>query len=189
MNTRSQFNTESERRKFLEHLYGLAGEAAVFLPVPCGKKGPISDGWQNTTREETRTPGYLSRLDAALRRGGNIGVLCGPASGDLCTIDIDVNSEVERFLELNPKLNDALRTRGAKGCQIWVICVGGADAYPARWVGSKLKIPGTTKSVAEWRGGGGHQSIIWGRHPDGMDYRFLVEVPALAVAFSDINWP
>jgi hypothetical protein len=186
MNTHSQFNTGSERRKLLEHLYGLVGERAVLLPVPFGKKGPIFDGWQNTTREATRTPAYLAWLDAALRRGGNIGVLCGPASGDICPIDIDVDSEVERFLELNPHLKVSLRTRGARGCQIWIQAL---PPYPARWIGSKLKNPGTNQPVAEWRGGGGHQSIIWGRHPLGMDYRFLVEAPALAIAFSDINWP
>jgi predicted ArsR family transcriptional regulator len=120
-------------------------------------------------------------------RGGNIGVLLGPASGDLVAIDIDTDSEVDPFLVLNPKLRTTLRTRGSKGCQIWVRIT---DRYPASKVSSKKKIPGTNKPLAEWRGGGGHQSVVFGIHPDtGRPYQIVVDSPTLAIAFGDIEWP
>ena len=131
--------------------------------------------------EQTQESSYQKRLLEAIRRGGNIGVVLGPASGNLCTIDIDTDDEIEPFLALNPTLANSLRTRGANGCQIWVKIVG---KYPARRVNSKLKIPGTDnkKSAAEWRGGGGPQSVIQGQHPDdGIFYRFMVEELAIEI--------
>jgi hypothetical protein len=105
-------------------------------------------------------------------------------------IDIDTDKEIEAFFKANPQLAGALRTRGANGCQIWARTVG---PYPARKVGSKLKIPGakpgSQKSAVEWRGGGGQQSVIWGLHPEKMRYRFLVEAPVIEVRFEEIIWP
>ena len=192
MTTGSKANTESaiSRRKLLEHFYELVGERAVLLPVRYGEKGPRFENWQQTTFEQTLAIKYRAQLGVALARGGNIGVLCGPASGGICPIDIDADFAVDSFLPLNLGLERSLRTRGANGCQIWVRPIG---EYPARLVKSGLKIPGkkegSKKSIAEWRGGGGHQSVIWGRHPDGMDYRFVVEAPAVSIAFSEIKWP
>ena len=123
----------------------------------------------------------------ALYRGGNVGVVLGRASGNLCTIDIDTDAEVEPFLALNPKLASTLRTNGANGCQVWIRVVGD---YPERVVRSKLKVPETKKSVAEWRGGGGSQSVIQGKHPTPkVRYRFAVEVPAVEIFFDEIIWP
>jgi hypothetical protein len=183
----SQDNTKlAEARQKLQHFYELVGEQAVLLPVPCGSKRPIIPNWQRITFNETCTPKYRVQLKTALRRGSNIGVLLGPSSGNLCAVDIDSDDAVETFRELNPQLRNSLTTRGANGCQIWVII---DSEYPARRVNSRLKIPGTTKPVAEWRGGGGHQSILSGRHPNGMDYQFIVEASAVRIAFSEINWP
>src|SRR6516164_4624542 len=85
----------------LEHLYELTGEQAVFLAVPYGEKGPREKGWGKLTLEETRTKSYHQKLREALRRGGNIGVLLGSPSGNLCAIDIDDDAWIEPFLELN----------------------------------------------------------------------------------------
>jgi hypothetical protein len=172
----------------LEHLYELTGEQAVFLVVPYGEKGPREKGWGKITLEETRTESYRQKLREALRRGGNIGVLLGPPSGNLCAIDIDDDAWVERFLELNPKLKTTLRTRGIKGCQLWVRII---SPYSKRLVHSKLKIPGTDKPVAEWRSSGdkAFQSILYGRHPDRVRYQFIVEAIGVEIAFSEINWP
>lgn len=173
----------------LGKLRSLVGEQAVLLPLELGSKAPKENGWQKRTFEQTQESSYQKRLLEAIRRGGNIGVVLGPASGNLCTIDIDTDDEIEAFLALNPPLANSLRTRGANGCQIWVKIVG---KYPARRVNSKLKIPGTDnkKSAAEWRGGGGHQSVIQGQHPDdGIFYRFMVEELAIEIAFDEIIWP
>jgi bifunctional DNA primase/polymerase-like protein len=187
-----QNNTDGTiaRAQLLTHFYELLGKRAVLLPIPYGTKAPIFKGWQQTTFEQTQSVAYRQRLYKNIERGGNVGVLSGPVSGDLCMIDIDEDSWVEKFLESNPKLAGSLRTRGANGCQIWVRIVG---EYPARRVNSGLKIPGkkpgSEKSVAEWRGGGGHQSVIWGHHPDGPDYQFLVEAPVVSIVIDEINWP
>jgi hypothetical protein len=146
-------------RQQLGKLYSLVGERVVLLPLKLGKKFPDWDDWQKTTFEHTQKPGYQKRLLEAIRRGGNIGVVLGPSSGNLCAIDIDTDAEKEPFLSLNPKLASTLRTNGAAGCQIWIRVVGD---YPERVVRSKLKVSGTKKSVAEWRGGGGSQSVIQG---------------------------
>ena len=178
----------------LNHFYELVGERAVLLPLRRGVKGPDWKDWQNTTFERTQRIGYQHRLKVASIGSGNLGVLLGSVSGDLCTIDIDTDAEIDAFLQANPKLASSLRTRGANGCQIWVRVVG---KYPERRIASKLKVPGIkkNKSVAEWRGGGGHQSIIHGKHPDRdpdkkeIFYRFLVEAPAIEIAFDEIKWP
>jgi hypothetical protein len=172
--------------ELLDKLYNLVGKRAVLLPLELGSKAPKKNDWQKTTFEQTQKPDYRRDLLGALRRGGNIGVVLGAASGNLCTIDIDSDDEIEPFLLLNPKLAGSLRTNGANGCQIWLRIVG---PYPARRVASKLKIPGTNKAVAEWRGGGGSQSVIQGKHPTpGKRYRFSVELPVIETPF-DIQWP
>ena len=137
----------------LKKIYKLIGRA-VLLPLPRGKKAPSLNGWQKTTFAQTQTPAYRAALLRAIERGGNIGVLCGPASAGLCPVDIDDDAEIEPFLSSNPALVTSLCTRGANGCQIWVRPIG---EYPARLVKSGLKIPGkkegSKKSIAEWRGG------------------------------------
>jgi hypothetical protein len=53
---------------------------------------------------------------------------------------------------------------------------------------SKKEIAG--KHVAEWRGGGGSQSVIWGLHPEtGKNYQIVVEAPIIGISFHDIHWP
>ena len=49
----------------------------------------------------------------------NIGIAKARVSGGLCSIDIDVDDEVERFIALNPRLANSLRSKGARGCNVW----------------------------------------------------------------------
>jgi hypothetical protein len=123
----------------LGKLYSLVGKEVVLLPLELGSKGPKETGWQKTTFEQTQKPSYQRKLLEATGRGGNIGVVLGPSSGNLCTIDIDCDTEVEPFLTLNPKLASKLRTNGAAGCQIWIRVV---IDYPERVVRSKRRVPG-----------------------------------------------
>lgn len=161
----------------VERIQRVLGEEVVLLPVPKGEKGPKTKDWQETTLERMSDPAYLKKLSS-----GNIGVLLGKPSGNVCAIDIDDDAAVEPFLEKNPKLKETLRTRGARGCQLWV--------RP-----TDTDVPETKKLTAvdgkpwgEWRGGGG-QSIIHGLHPEGMEYRWLVDAPAVSIAFDDLVWP
>ena len=171
-----------DARKVLTRIYELLG-SAVLIIIPLREKGPKSKAWQQLTFEQTQVPEYQDQLLATIQRGGNIGVLVGPASG-VAAIDIDLDSEVETFLELNPAFADSFRTRGAVGCQFWCRPVGD---YPATLVHSKKKIPGRNKRVAEARFGGGHQSVIWGLHPCGDRYQWLSEAKPIEIRFENIR--
>jgi hypothetical protein len=120
---------------------------------------------------------HLAKLESA----GNIGVALGAVSNGLITIDLDQDSYAEALLVANPLLGDTLRTRAARGCNIWVRCSG---EYPPS---QKLKNP-STEQIGEWRADG-NQTIIAGRHPDGMPYRFIVEKPAITILYGAIMWP
>jgi hypothetical protein len=112
----------------LGQLYQLVGNA-VLLPLPFGEKRPVVPGWQTTTYQASMEPAYQRWLKAAIDRNGNVGVLLGTVSDHLCAIDIDNDNRVEPFLALNPALCDTLRTRGRRGCQIWIRVSG---EYPAK---------------------------------------------------------
>jgi hypothetical protein len=162
----------------LESLYSLVGTHAVLLPLPFGQKKPVNGEWQTTTFERTQDPDYQKELNAAINRGGNIGVLL---TSGLATIDIDNDRDAEEFLRLNPKLTGTLRTRGARGFNLWIHPTGD---YPARTLFLK-KIDGT--DWGEWRGKG--QTVIRGQHPEGNQYQRLIERPAIEIGFSEIDWP
>jgi AAA domain/Bifunctional DNA primase/polymerase, N-terminal len=168
----------------IEHIRELVGERAIFVPIPWGKKGPNSPAWQSTTFEQTQAAEYQKQIAIAQSRGGNIGVLLGENSGDLVAIDIDEDPLVEEFFALNSTLRQTLTTRGNRGCQIWVRMV--TENYPHRKADLKFK---DGRKFCEWRGGGGCQSVIFGRHPAGNDYQILVDTPALQISFDEIVWP
>jgi P4 family phage/plasmid primase-like protien len=157
-------------------LRDLLGQDAVLLPIHLREKGPRIPGWQHLSLDRMNDEAYLAQL-----RAGNIGVLLGDASGGLCAIDIDADDQVEPFLALNPRLASTLRTRGARGAQLWVKIVG---EYPKL---TKLKTR-DGDDWGEWRCDGG-QSVIHGVHPDGMNYRRIVDEPPIEVAFDEIHWP
>jgi hypothetical protein len=109
---------------------------------------PVNEGWRKTTFQQMQNGAYRKELEAACRRGDNLGCLLGAASGDLCTIDIDSDDEVEAFLALNPKLASSCGHAALAGVKFGFRVIGD---YPARKISSKLKVAGTKTSVAEWR--------------------------------------
>jgi hypothetical protein len=117
---------------------------------------------------------HLHRLEKA----GNIGVALGKVSDGLVSIDIDQDDRAQEFLGLNPALSDTLRTKGARGCNVWARMKG--DYPPTH----KLKDQSGTE-IGEFRSDGA-QTIIFGTHPSGALYSFEVEKPARQIAFSDI---
>lgn len=52
------------------------------VPIPAGQKGPRADGWQNLRLD-------LADLPQHFRGDINVGVILGPASGELVDIDLD----------------------------------------------------------------------------------------------------
>jgi hypothetical protein len=140
----------------LEATRELLGNDVILLPIPLRQKGPTFGGWNTTRIEEMSNPQYLARFT------GNIGVLVGKASGNLCSIDVDSDDDFTAFLELNPMFRDTLQTRGSRGGNFWFRVTGD---YPGL---TKLKrVDGT--DWGEFRATGG-QTIIRGTHPDGMDW-------------------
>ncbi len=157
-------------------LRNLLGHDVVLLPVVHGQKMPMIAGWQQKTSEDMRDAGYLAALS-----NGNIGVLLGAPSGNLCAIDIDDDAAVEPFLELNPNLRNTLRSRGARGQQVWLRITG---EYP---VLSKL-VTSSDEPWGEWRANGG-QSVIHGMHPSGTPYRIIHEAHPIEMRFEEMRWP
>ncbi len=155
----------------------LLGPKAVLLPVLKGEKRPSIPDWQKVTIDRMDDPAYLTQLET-----GNLGVLLGSASDGLCAIDIDDDAALEPFLGLNPLLRGTLRSRGARGAQLWVKIDG---EYPKL---TKIK---TTQGAdfGEWRADGG-QSVIHGIHPDTKKpYTVQHHAGPIEIKFDEIRWP
>src|SRR5215469_7538299 len=112
---------------------------AVLLPWAPGSKGD-SRRWKHLQLADMDDVSHQTKL----QRAGNIGVALGQVSNGLITIDFDQDSYVETLLTANPLLADTLRTRGRRGCNIWVRCSSG---YPAS---QKLK-NSSGDDIGEWR--------------------------------------
>jgi hypothetical protein len=170
-------DTKADGTKFprVEQLRRLLGNDVLMLPWPRGSKGTKAK-WGHLTVAEMAAPEHLAKLEC-----GNIGIAQGEVSNGLCSIDFDDDEWMQRFLDANPLLAGSLRTRGARGGNVWLRCVG---AYPRLFV---LKTDDGTK-VGEWRATGA-QTIISGQHPSGCQYTFTVEAPPVAIAFDQIILP
>lgn len=183
------------------------GRTPVLIPIPAKQKGPVTPGWNEATWERMGDEDYRQALEAH----PNTGVILGGASGALATIDIDVDEFVRPFLEANPRLARSLRTRGSKGCQIWVwlkpdekLSSLGLPEWIRGFPDRRMNIThrtvttetadkdGATKRRplvwGEWRSGG-VQSVIQGIHPNGNEYRVVVPGPPVEISFRDIIWP
>lgn len=159
----------------ISRLVGLLGPA-VLLPWPSGTKGDRRK-WKHLQLADMKDTGYLAKLE----RAGNIGVALGQVSNGLVTIDLDQDGYVDALLKANPLVNNTLRTRAVRGCNIWLRFSGG---YP---LSQSLKnVSGS--DVGEWRADG-NQTIISGTHPQGVPYRFVVERPVITVSYDAIIWP
>jgi Bifunctional DNA primase/polymerase, N-terminal len=173
----------------LDRLYRLLGDA-VLLPIPLGKKRPQETEWQNLTFDQHKE--RHSDLLKAINRGGNIGVLLGPKSNRLFALDLDDDELIDKWLARFPWLADTLRTRGARGCQffmrlendceypngkaVYLIDANGHETRPESAIG-ELRLGGS----------GGAQSVIFGVHPAGMDYKIVVDKPPRVISLAELN--
>jgi phage/plasmid-associated DNA primase len=153
----------------------LLPSTAVLIPTAHGTKIPKLKGWQNVTLDETLSQSYQDELQRS-----NIAVVVGKPSRGICSIDIDTDEAVPRFLALNPRLKSSLMTKGVRGCNIWVQIVG---KFPK---GYTIKTKDDEK-FGEWRADG-MNTIIAGKHPDGHEYSFITEKPPVQILFNDIIW-
>ena len=161
----------------LQNLIDLLGPDVVLLPVTSGEKGPRWSGWPDTTIGDMSDDDYLSRF----KPKSSIAVLTGAPSSGLCSIDIDDDDAVEPFLALNPNLRKTLRSRGNRGCNLWVQIEG---SFPP-----VTKISNEDgRDWGEWRSDGGC-TMIHGTHPTGRAYTRCPEVPPVHLSFAEIKWP
>lgn len=162
--------------EIIAKLERLLGNDVLFLPWPLGRKA-TKRKWKDFTSARMSDPKYLKLFTKNI----NIGVAQGAVSNGLCSIDIDLDDEVEGFIALNPKLASSLRSKGERGCNIWF-----RVAYD----------PPDTKRITTTAGqkwgelrANGSQTIIHGTHPTGCEYRLIVEAPPAEIAIKDIQWP
>lgn len=160
----------------LSQIYSAVGARAVLLPVRRGEKKPARVAWQKTTFADTQEPDYQEELARS-----DVGVLLGSAGGGVCTVDCDTDAAADSFVAANPIAAGTLRTRGARGCNFWFRVRGQIPR------GCKLMLG--DEAVGEWRADG-NQTKIAGLHPGtGRDYEWVVDAPAVEIAFDDIAWP
>jgi hypothetical protein len=162
--------------EIIADLQCLLGNDVLYLPWPFGTKG-TKRRWKNLTSAKMKDPRYLKLFTKKI----NVGIAQGAVSNGLCSIDIDVDDEVEGFIALNPKLAHSLRSKGARGCNIWF-------RVPSDLPDTK-KI--TTIAGQKWGElrANGSQTIIYGKHPSGCEYRLIVEAPPVEIAIKEIQWP
>jgi hypothetical protein len=151
---------------------------SVLIPIPKGQKGPKTKGWQKLTMKDM-TDAFLKKLD-----GMNVGVLLGPASEGLISIDCDDMKAFNKLSELNPNFVNTLKSPGYRGGNYWIRIIGD---YPPGGVIRHSGVTGQDENIGEWRSTG-NQTVIHGTHPKGLDYR-RNGTAVLTMRFEDILWP
>ncbi len=161
--------------EMINRIRKLLGEPAVLIPIQSKRKTPRMK-WGNITVQDMESQEHINKLLSHT----NVGVVLGDRSGGLISIDLDDDDLMDELLELNPILGTTLTTRAARGCNIWLRINGPLPALS--------KINRGDRHLGEIRSTGGY-TIICGVHPDGMDYRFITERPAIQIRFNQIKWP
>ncbi|MDR1282432.1 MAG: hypothetical protein LBK99_16660 [Opitutaceae bacterium] len=160
------------------HLFReLLGMGTFFVPnVPGTKHPPQGCSYKDRSLAETLSPTWLAWFNPEYGNQSNIAIKLGGESGHLCAIDFDRDEDLTAFLDANPLLQGTLRTKGARGAQVWVRIQGGE--YPKS---------GKTAHY-EWRANG-NLSTIYGQHKSGVWYSYPVWAEPMSVAFDAIAWP
>ncbi len=164
----------------VELVQRLVGRNALLVPIPTRSKQAVRP-WKGLTLKAMRSEKHIAALNS-----GNLAVVTGEKSGGLCSIDIDHDHDVEPFLALNPRLSRTLTTKGRKGVNLWVRISGW---YP-KLTPIKYVKPDTPDDDqwGEWRATGSY-TMIFGIHPLGMAYRFIVEAEPITIKYWEIAWP
>jgi phage/plasmid-associated DNA primase len=157
----------------LKSLETLLGEDAFFVPCEWGTKKPLVT-YVERPFEATKTDAYRALFSV---QDVNVAVYLGEASGGLCAIDFDRGEDLAAFLDANPALGATTQSRGSRGGMLWLRMKG---EFPESCTPSDKHF--------EWRADK-RLSTIFGRHPAGMDYTLVCNLPPVTVAFSEIIWP
>src|SRR5262245_37511618 len=157
----------------LQSLESLLGEDAFLVPYEWGTKKPLVT-YVERPFEATKTEAYRALFSV---QEVNVAVYLGKASGGLCAIDFDRDEDLAAFLAANPALGATTQSRGSRGGMLWLRLKGD---FPESCTPSDKHF--------EWRADK-RLSTICGRHPAGMDYTLVCNLPPVTVAFSEIIWP
>lgn len=156
----------------------------IFIPVPPGKARPTLDGWQDLTFEDTQNEKFQEMLFKAAQQG-NLGILVGPESGRLLTVNITDKQVIEELIRDLPWLADTTRSWTQHRCQFWIRLEEGcrypAGVVPLRREGRKC---GELRLNRE-------QSIIHGVDPSGARYERNAKAPVeidLSDLYDVISW-
>lgn len=158
----------------VDFLRQLLGAGVLLISWPLSSKG-TKKKWSHITAAHMADRKYLKSLAT-----GNIGVIQGDPSGGIASLDIDCDGDDEEFLALNPELRETLRSRGARGSNVWF--------YPEGEVPPSCKLKRNGQAWGEWRHNG-CQTIVAGMHPDGHPYTLLCDKPPIRYAFSKLKFP
>ena len=153
----------------LEHILELLGAAAFLVPCESGTKVPAC-GYVDRSFEETKSPAYCELLDQS-----NVAVYLGKASGGLVALDFDRDEDLYAWAAMNAPLASSLRSRGARGAQVWFKIKGD---FPKSCQCNHYEFRADKRL-----------STILGVHPSGVDYQLLVDAPPMEIEFSAIKWP
>jgi hypothetical protein len=187
----------SRARELRKHELAEAKQAflAEFLPIlePFGERPPVLVACERGGKK----PRYpwkkgvtdllddyrLSVIRDAFIDGGNLAVILGEESHNLCDIDFDRDDLIDTFLALNPAFRDTFRTRGSKGAAFWFFAEN--EHYPHSV--KRFEIGGVSVGTGEFRGA--QLVTFFGIGAKGSPYEILVDEPAITFDYSKIVWP
>ncbi len=150
----------------LRDIYRYFGQNTVLVPVRDGK--PLVDQWNKLTLEDSLAPKHQAAL-----WGADVGVMCGPASQNLCGLHIAEKPALDRFLADNPALRSTLMTHGPAGTTVWLRVSG---FYPAA----------QSFGVMLWLATGAIGIVL--ARPPGAQYQCVNAVQPVTMRLDDIVW-
>ena len=156
----------------LDRLKSNLRRSGAFMALPYGSKA--------------RKRRWAESPDASLKTK-NIAVIQGTSGNGICSIDLDGSDNVcpedllKRFIDLNPLFKWTFRTGAKRGCNLWFQCKG---EIPRSF---KFK-DSSGEACGEFRSSGSY-TVVQGKHPDGMAYRAIVDLPAIVLEdLDDVKW-
>ena len=150
---------------------------AVFVPQMVGTKHPYVHGYPAFTHDVMEDAAYLRLLSRM-----NNALLCGKASNDLCTLDVDDETGTEKFKALNAWAKECQFSSAQRGGNFYFRLTG---EYPQR----VIRLTAGEQHWGEFRGGNGALTTLSGFHECGQPYvvQNLGVIPS--IGFGDIVLP
>jgi len=133
------------------------------VPVPRGKKKPVSDDWPKLRLTEADLPEHFSN-------GSNVGLILGEASGGLVDGDLDCDEARDMAPQYLPSTPAKTGRPSAPESHWWYY----AEVPRTR----QFRDPVTKEMIIELRSTGGQTIVGPSIHPEGEQYSILTGEPA-----------